>query len=62
VSAEEASCAFVFVNVSHGCHDAEPGAGVFCELGIAGLEEDLDAVEGRDYCFCLSMLSVLVTR
>jgi hypothetical protein len=28
-------------------------AGIFLELWVGGLEEDFDAIEGRDYCFSL---------
>jgi hypothetical protein len=38
--------------------EAGPGARVFCELRVAGLEEDLYAVEGADYCFGLSNLGL----
>ena len=41
------------VDVPHGSYDAEPRAGVFGELGVGGLEEDFDAVEGADDRFCL---------
>ena len=46
------------VNVANGGREADPGAGVLCELGVAGLEEDLDAVEGADYCFRLYAVSI----
>lgn len=48
VAAEETTHTGLPVDVAHGGHDAEPGAGVFCELRVGGLEEDLNAVEGAD--------------
>jgi hypothetical protein len=51
--AEESSCAVFAVDVFHRGDDPKPAAGVFCELGIRGLEEDFDAVEGGDHCFGL---------
>lgn len=53
VAAEETARAFVFVNVFHGGYDAEPGAGISCELRIRGLEENFDSVEGGNYGFGL---------
>lgn len=53
VAPEETAEAGLPVYVPHGGYDAEPGAGVFGELGVGGLEEDFDAVEGADDCFCL---------
>lgn len=53
VAPEEAAHTRLPVDVTHGGHDAEPGAGVFCELRVRGLEEDFDAVEGTDDGFCL---------
>ena len=53
VAAEEAAGAVLGVDVPHGCHHAEPGAGVLGELGGGGLKEDFHPVEGRDYCFGL---------
>jgi hypothetical protein len=53
MSAEETACAVFAVDVCHGGYDAGPGAGVFLELGVGGLEEDFDAVEGGDYGFGL---------
>jgi hypothetical protein len=54
VAPVETECAFGAEDVAHGAGYAEPGAGVFCELGVGGLEEDLDAVEGGDEGFGLS--------
>lgn len=51
--AEETTEPVLLVDVSHGGYDAEPGAGVFGELGVGGLEEDFDAVEGADDRFGL---------
>ena len=42
------------IDVADGGEDAKPAAGIFGEVGIGGLEEDLDAVERADYRFCLS--------
>ena len=44
--AEEPSGAVFAVDVFHGCDHSKPAASVFCELGIGGLEEDFDTVEG----------------
>lgn len=53
MAAEETTDAGLPVDVTHGGHNAEPGAGVFGELGVRGLEEDFDAVEGTDDGFGL---------
>lgn len=53
VAAEQAQDALVQVDVLDRCRGAESGGGVLAELGVVGLEEDLDAVKGRDDCFCL---------
>lgn len=53
VAPEEPAEAGLPVDVPHGGHDAEPGAGVFGELRVGGLEEDFDAVEGADDGFGL---------
>lgn len=53
MAAEEAAGAGGGVDGAHGGEDAGPGAGVFLELGVGGLEEDFDAVEGADYGFGL---------
>lgn len=53
---EETAHAGLSVDVAHGGHDAEPGAGVLCELRVGGLEEDFDAVERTDNCFCLDLI------
>lgn len=45
VETEDAGGAADFVDRGE---NAGPGAGVFDELGIGGLEEDLDTVEGRN--------------
>lgn len=59
VASEETADAVLTVDVSHGCYHTEPGTGVFGELRIGGLEEDLDTVEGTDYCFGLEFHSVV---
>ncbi len=53
VAPKEPAQAGLPVDVPHGGHDAEPGAGVFGELRVGGLEEDFDAVEGADDGFGL---------
>jgi hypothetical protein len=53
VPAEETPRAVLVVYEFHGGDDAGPGPGVFGELGVAGLEEDLDAVERGDDGFGL---------
>lgn len=53
VSAEEPAEAVLAIDVTHGSHDAKPGTGVFGELRVGGLEEDLHAVEGPDDGFGL---------
>ncbi len=57
---EEATDAGLSIDVAHGGHDAEPGAGVFGELGVGGLKEDFDAVEGADDGFGLVARTVSV--
>ena len=52
---EESAHAGRNVDVSHRNGDAGPGAGVFCEVGVAGLEEDLYTVKGADYGFGLAL-------
>lgn len=44
----QAQHALLTVYVPHRRRDAEPRAGIFCELGTAGLEEDFHSVEGCD--------------
>jgi len=58
VALEEPSHTGADVDVAYGGREAAPGAGVLCELGVAGLEEDLDAVEGAYYCFRLYAVSI----
>jgi hypothetical protein len=53
VPLEEPADAGAGVDVAHGDGHAGPGARVFCEVGVGGLEEDFYAVEGAYYCFCL---------
>lgn len=53
VAAEEPTHAVLPVDVTHGGHDAEPGTGVFCKLGVGRLKENLDAVERADDGFGL---------
>lgn len=62
MTAEETTDAGLPVDVSHGGDDAEPGASVFGKLGVRGLEEDFDAVEGTDDCFGLVHGRVSVDR
>lgn len=47
------------VDVADGGGEARPGTGVFCELRVAGLEEDFDPVEGADYGFCLLFICLV---
>jgi hypothetical protein len=56
VAFEEPADARSGVYVVDGSREAGPGARVFCELWVAGLEEDLYAVEGAYNCFGLSNL------
>lgn len=58
MSAEETACAVFAVDICHGGCDARPGAGVFPELGVGGLEEDFDSVEGGDYGFGLGQIYI----
>ena len=51
--AEETTRAIFAVDVNHGGYDARPRARVFPELGIGGLEEDFDSVEGGNHGFGL---------
>ena len=53
MTAEETSHAVLSVDVSHSGDNAKPGAGIFRELGVRGLEEDFHAVERTDDCFGL---------
>lgn len=53
VAFEEPGYACAGVDVADGGGEAGPGACVFCELGVAGLKENFDAVEGADYGFGL---------
>ena len=53
MATEETAEARLAVDVTHSCHHAEPGAGIFCKLRVGCLEEDFDAVEGADNCFGL---------
>lgn len=55
---EEPTYAGADVDVAYGSRKATPGAGIFGELGVAGLEEDLDAVERAYYCFRLYAVSI----
>jgi hypothetical protein len=41
------------IDIGDGAKEARPVARIFLELWVGGLEEDFDAVEGCDYCFCL---------
>lgn len=54
VAAEEAQGPILEVDVADSFGGAGPAAGVFLELWVGGLEEDLYAVERRDYGFCLA--------
>ena len=56
VAFEQAADAVLGVDVAQGMVETRPLAGVFQESGIAGLEENLDAVERADYCFPLRCL------
>lgn len=53
MASEETAEAGLPIYISHGSYHAEPRAGVFGKLGVRGLEEDFDAVEGADDRFCL---------
>jgi len=48
VPSEKSTCAVRFVDIADRCYSARPGAGVFLELRVRCLEQDFDAVEGRD--------------
>lgn len=50
---EEPTHAVLAVDVAHGGHNAKPGTGIFSKLGVGGLEEDFDTVEGADDSFGL---------
>lgn len=45
--------ALVLVDIPNRRRKASPATAVLRELGVRGLEEDLYAVEWRDYCFRL---------
>lgn len=60
VTAEQTADAGLPVDVPHGSHDAEPGAGVFGELGVGGLKEDFDAVEGAHDGFRLKLRDISI--
>ena len=53
VSSEETLHAILSVYIFHGGYDAEPGAGIFCELGARGLKKNFNPVKGADNCFGL---------
>lgn len=53
MSTEEPPGSILPVYVLYRTRDAEPGAGVLCELGIASLEEDFYSIKGCDDGFCL---------
>lgn len=53
VAFEETADAIVSVYIAYRFGEAGPVALVFCEARIASLEEDLNAIEGADYCLCL---------
>lgn len=53
MATKEPAHAILPVDITHRHHCAEPGAGVFCELWIRGLEKNFDAVEGTDHSFGL---------
>jgi hypothetical protein len=53
MSTKETAPAILPVYTPHSSNDAYPRAGVFGELGIGGLEEDLYAVERRNDGFSL---------
>lgn len=57
MTTKQASHAILAVDVSHGSHDSKPRAGVLSELRAGGLKEDLDAIEGADYCFGLDEIN-----
>jgi hypothetical protein len=53
VALEETTYSGANVDVANCRRESAPRAGVFRELGVAGLEEDFYAVEGAYYCLCL---------
>lgn len=53
VTFEETADAIASIDVADGFGEARPVTLVFCEAGVACLEEDLDAVEGTNYCLSL---------
>ena len=53
MAAEETLETVLLIDVAHGCYDTEPRAGVFGELGVGSLEEDLDTVERANDRLCL---------
>ena len=53
MSTEKASKTVCLIDIADCSYNAQPVAGVFSELRIGRLEEDLDAVERTDYCLCL---------
>lgn len=55
VAFEETADAGGSIDVPHRDGDAGPRAGVFCEVGVAGLKEDFYAIEGADHCLGLIM-------
>lgn len=61
VTAEEPAHARLGVDVAHGGHDAEPGARVFCELRVGGLEENFHPVERADDGLGLKIWSELTS-
>lgn len=50
---EKTSNTILSVDVAHGGHYAEPGAGILGKLWVRRLKEDLDAVERSYDCFGL---------
>lgn len=53
MATEKPTNAVLFINITHRCYNAEPGAGIFRELRVGRLEKDFDAIEGADNSFCL---------
>jgi hypothetical protein len=53
VTLEETTYSGADVDVADCRRETTPRAGVFRELGVAGLEEDFYAVEGAYYRLCL---------
>lgn len=54
MAAKETKRPILKVDVAYRLRGAGPGTSVFLELRIGSLEQDLDAVEGSDYSFCLA--------